>query len=88
MADPGISELGSAVEFLESGDCFDAPSHVPYVFVVSVEKKYILYTFTTIKVQGICVLSLKIYKTNPKILFKQGVHGLCAEPGWPMLSAL
>ena len=28
-----------AVLFLRSGDCFDAPSHISYDFVVSVENK-------------------------------------------------
>ena len=28
-----------AVLFLRSGDCFDAPSHISYDFVVSVEDK-------------------------------------------------
>ena len=27
---------GGAVEFFGSGNCFDAPSHIPYVFVVRV----------------------------------------------------
>ena len=41
MADPGISEPGRTVLFLGSGDCFDAPSHIPYVLkiVVKVENK-------------------------------------------------
>ena len=28
-----------AVEFLRSGDCFDAPSHIPYALLVKVENK-------------------------------------------------
>ena len=28
-----------AVLFFRSGDCFDAPSHISYAFVVSVENK-------------------------------------------------
>ena len=45
MVDPGISEPGGPgprvvhVEFLRSWDCFDAPSQIPYVFVVRVENK-------------------------------------------------
>lgn len=35
-ADPGISKLGGygpdAVEFLRSGDCLNAPSHILYLF--------------------------------------------------------
>ena len=29
----------SAVLFFRSDDCFDAPSHIPYAFVVRVENK-------------------------------------------------
>ena len=29
----------SEVEFLGSGDCFDAPSHIPYVFIVGMENE-------------------------------------------------
>ena len=42
VADPGISEPGArsrAVEFLGSGNCFDAPSNIPYVFVVKAENE-------------------------------------------------
>ena len=44
MADQGISKLrgrGSrgGIEFLGSGKCFDAPQHIPWVFVVRVENK-------------------------------------------------
>ena len=41
VADPGISKPGETVEFLEFGDCFDAPSHIPlgYVFEVSIKNK-------------------------------------------------
>ena len=39
VADPRISEQGGTVEFLRSGGCFDAPSHIPYGFVVRVEGK-------------------------------------------------
>ena len=42
VPDPGISKPGhgpGAVEFLGSGDCFDAPSHIPNVFVVRVVNK-------------------------------------------------
>ena len=34
MTDPGFSK-----DFLGSGDCFNAPLHTPYTFVVSVENK-------------------------------------------------
>ena len=42
MADPGILEPGGVVQvdkFLRSGDCFDAPSHIPYALLVIVENK-------------------------------------------------
>ena len=43
MANPGFKEPGGAVpvryNFLRSEDCFDAPSHIPYAFVVRVENK-------------------------------------------------
>ena len=42
VADPGISDPGpgpGAVEFLGSGNCFDAPSNIPYVFVVKAENE-------------------------------------------------
>ena len=37
----GDSEFftGCAIEFNGHGDCFDAPSHIPHGFVVSVESK-------------------------------------------------
>ena len=38
MADPEISKPGGSVS-LRSGVCFDAPSHIPYVFVVKVLNK-------------------------------------------------
>ena len=34
--DPGISKPGGVVEFLGLGFVFDAPSHIPFVFVVRV----------------------------------------------------
>ena len=46
MADQGISKLGGGggalrgnIEFLGSGKWFDAPQHIPYGFVVTVENK-------------------------------------------------
>ena len=43
MADPGISKPGGAIparyNILRSGVYFDAPSHLPYVFVVRVVNK-------------------------------------------------
>ena len=39
VADPGTSEPGGLIEFLGAGDCFDAPKHMPYAFVVRVENK-------------------------------------------------
>ena len=38
VADPGISKRGGEVLF-RSGVCFDAPSHIPYVFVAIVVDK-------------------------------------------------
>ena len=37
-ADPGILEPGGAVP-ARSGDCFDAPSRIPYALLVIVENK-------------------------------------------------
>ena len=43
VADPEISKPGGrgpgAVDILGSGDCFDAPSHIIYGFVVRVENE-------------------------------------------------
>ena len=35
----GGGGLSGAVEFLESGYCFDARSNIPYVFVVRIQNK-------------------------------------------------
>ena len=39
MVDPIISELQSVIEFLGTGDCYDAPSHISSVFLVAIESK-------------------------------------------------
>ena len=50
VAGPGILKRagGGLAEFLGSGDCIDAPSHVPYVFVVRVESKINIVNFALI----------------------------------------
>ena len=39
MADPGISKpwgvVWGVLEFLGFEDCFDAPSHIPYAFIIN-----------------------------------------------------
>ena len=47
VTDPGVSEPGAV---RRPGDCFDAPLHAPYVFVVGVEKKIYCkyYKLTTV----------------------------------------
>ena len=82
MADPGISESGTysgAVEFLSSGDCCDAPSHVhiPYVFVMRVENiKYILYA---LYVDVLCSQTLQKHPPPKKNI--QGMHARCIGLG-------
>ena len=63
VADPGIFKtwggLGpSAVEFLRSGDCFGAPSHILYVFVVSVENEIHIVNIVTM----LTTINPKIFK--------------------------
>ena len=58
-----------AVEFLGSGDCFEAPSCIPDVFVVRVGHMiYIIYCkhcmLTTIKVYAYYAVLVKISKNN------------------------
>ena len=59
VADPGISNPGDAVEFLESRDCFDVLSHIPYVFVARVFKRI------NYKLNEHCMLgTIKVNKVN------------------------
>ena len=47
--DPGISKQGGgpdAVEFLGAGNCFDALSHILYVFLVKVDNKIHIVNIT------------------------------------------
>ena len=53
------------VEFLGSGDCFDAPSYILYLFVVNVENKIHMVNIT-------CWLQLK-YKHNLLILHESNI---------------
>ena len=76
VADPGISKLGGegglgpgVVEFLRSGDCFGAPSHILCVFVVSVENEIHIVNIVTM-----------LTTINPKI-FKRGCATCCAGLG-------
>ena len=71
-----------AVEFLGSGVCFDAPSQIPYVFVVRLEKK--IHTvhiacWLQLHVQYMLVMPSKLKKNKPKNIFKQGV---CTLQSW------
>ena len=66
VADPRISEQGGTVEFLRSGGCFDAPSHIPYGFAVRVEGKLNI----NIKLQTLFVDSMKVYTCYAVIIYK------------------
>ena len=51
-----------------SGVCFDAPSHIPYVFVARVVNKNCLLN----KIKVYARYTVKIYKNKPVILFQKG----------------
>ena len=72
MADPGISKRGrgegcgpGAVNFFRSGVCFDAPSHILYVFVARVVNKiHIVNIVDWLKYNYLRVIQRKFTKTN------------------------
>ena len=82
MADPGISKPGARSRLgriLRSWVCFEAPSDIPYVFVVRVVNKntYIKKIFyidllVILKSKYMCVISANLYKKYPPIFFKRG----------------
>ena len=71
----------SAVDFLESWDCFDAPQHIPFAFVVRVKNKiHIEHIPWLIQLKYMRVMQSKFTKTTPKIFSNGG-----RAPGAPIL---
>ena len=54
------------------GDCFDAPSHIPYAFVVRVENKIHIETLHVDYNKAFVCYGVKITKITPIKNFKQG----------------
>ena len=71
MGDPGISKQGGGARsrrgrIFRSKICFDAPSHIPYVFVARVVNKiHNINTVYLLKSKYMRVIQSKFTKTNP-----------------------
>ena len=65
VAHQGISKPGSAVQLFGSGNYFDPPSYIPYVFVVRVEYEIHIsfkhWMWTTIKVSIVMQSKFTMY---------------------------
>ena len=87
VVDPGISEPGGhpgVAEFFGSWDCFDAPSHIPYAFVVRVENKIDIINIACLLkyiIIYVCFVVI-ICKNKPKKI-KKGGDG---NPNSPVLN--
>ena len=68
---------------LRHGVCFEAPSHIPYVFVLRVNKIHIVNVVCWLKSKYMRVIQskFKIYKNNPPIFFQTGGRPWRAGPG-------
>ena len=65
-----------------SWDCFDTPSHIPYVFVVRVMNEiHIVHIAYRQRLMYMRVKQSKFTKIKTKNIFKQGVRARCAGPG-------
>lgn len=62
-----------------SGDCSDAPSHLPYVFVLRAEINIHIVNISC-WIQYLCVMQSKYTKPTPPKFSNGGAHALCAGP--------
>ena len=85
MADPGISKHGARSRggrIFRSGVCFDAPSHMPYMFAARlVNKIHNINIVYFLKSKYILVIQSKFTKTNP-YFFSKGGGGRPARRSW------
>ena len=59
---------------MESGDCFDAPQHIPFAFVVRVNKKNTIVNIACLPQINACY-AVKIYKKQFQKYFQTGGGG-------------
>ena len=89
MADPGISKRGVRSwrgRMFRSGVCFDAPSHIPYVFVARVVNKIhnvnIVYWLIS---KYMRVIRQHLQKQTRSFFKTGGGGGGGGGPGWALL---
>ena len=69
---------GGRGRIFRSWVCFDAPSHIPYVFVArAVNKIHNVNIVYLLKSKYMHVIQLKFTKTNPSIFSKRVGGGAC-----------
>ena len=72
MADAVISEPRGMVEFRGPGDCYDTPSHIPFLYgKLRIKNIYCKHCMLTTITVGVCY-SVKINKKQAQIISKEG----------------